>query len=70
MAEAAGRVIEWKKCLKKLKAASANSPETAVSAEKAGIEEDWILKDLLWFGDIKRTEDGRYYVECKDGKHC
>ena len=70
MAEAAGRIIEWEKCLKKPKMAGAVSPETAVSAKKAGIEEDWILKDLLWFGDIKRTKDGRYFVECKDKKRC
>ena len=49
--------------------AGAVSPETAVSAEKAGIKKDWILKDLLWFGDVKKTDDGRYYVPCEDGKH-
>lgn len=70
MASAAGWIIAWEKYLKKLKMAGAVSPETAVSAKKTGIEENWIFKDLLWFRDIKRTEDGRYYVECKDGKHC
>jgi len=46
--------------------AGAVSPETAVSVKKAGIEEDLTLKDLLWFGNIKRVKDGRYYVPCED----
>lgn len=55
----------------KIKKLGATSEETAKKPEELGIEE-WLLKRLTQSKglDVKRTSDGRYYVECKDGKHC
>lgn len=53
--------------LTKLKEAGAVSPKTAKKLkelEKIGLKEKW-----LEIPGVKRTPDGRYYLEC-DGKHC
>lgn len=70
MAEAAGRIVMIKKNLEKLKKAGAFSPETAVTAEEAGVTSSYMLKDLIRWENVKVTEDGRYYIERKDKKHC
>lgn len=59
-------------CIKLLKAAGAVSHEKAVKPEEVGISgwNEVTLQNLPIFGLAKKTEDGRYYVECKDGKHC
>jgi hypothetical protein len=61
-----------RRCIEKLKEAKALSPETAVAMDKLKL--DWLekrhFKRLAQEGKIKKTEDGRYYMECKDGKHC
>jgi hypothetical protein len=59
-------------CMKLLKDAEALSPEKAVKPEEAGISgwNEATLQNLPLFGFVKKTDDGRYYVECKDGKHC
>jgi len=63
-------MVKKKKIIEKLEKAGAFSPDTAVTAEKAGVYEGHILKDLIKQEKIKRTEDGRYYVTRKDEKHC
>jgi hypothetical protein len=67
---------------KKLKEVGATSEETAKTIEELkqhGLSQPCInfLKDSLRRGlariagnKIKETSDGRYYIECKDGKHC
>lgn len=77
-------VATEKRCLEKLKEAGATSPENAVKPEDAGILKEreysifvesptmeWdALERLIKRGEVKKTEDGRVYVECKDGKQC
>ena len=53
----------------KMKKLGATSEETAKKPEELGIEER-ILKILTSDWGVKRTSNGRYYVDCKDGKHC
>jgi hypothetical protein len=60
-------------CLEMLKKVNATSKESAVKPEDAGISGfslERALQSLIKRGKVKKTEDGRYYVECKDGKHC
>ena len=61
-----------KRCMKKYKKAKAFSPETAMTPQEAGIawHEKKAIKPLVREGKLKQTEDGRFYLECKDGKHC
>lgn len=71
MAEAVAAIlVKRKRIMEKLREVGALSGETAVAAEKAGISEGYILKDLIKQGKVEATPDGRYYVKCKDGKHC
>ena len=52
--------------IKKLKAAGASSPETAVTPKEAELD----LKEISWLqylaggalSEIKKTKEGRYYV--------
>lgn len=62
---------ERKLCMEKLKRVNALSPETAVNIEKelSSIEKRH-LKALVKLKIVGKTEDGRYYINCKDGKHC
>ncbi|MEM2995734.1 MAG: hypothetical protein QXI91_06975, partial [Candidatus Bathyarchaeia archaeon] len=53
----------------KIKKLGATSEETAKKPEELGIEER-VLKILVSDWGVKRTSDGRYYVECEDEKHC
>jgi len=59
-------------CIRLLKDAEALSSEKAVKPEEAGISgwNEVTLQNLPLFGLVKKTDAGRYYVECKDGKHC
>jgi len=54
---------------RKLKKAKATSEETAKNPEELGISVDALEKLEKW-GLVKRTKDGRYYIQCKDKKHC
>ena len=60
--------------LKRLRKAKAISLESAITREEAKIDPGLIatmaLKGLVKRKKVKITEDGHYYVECKDGKHC
>jgi len=50
---------------RKLKKARAFSQDTAKKPEELKVPEKW-LKIL----GVKKTNDGRYYIECEDKKHC
>jgi hypothetical protein len=51
---------------KKMKQLGAVSEETAMKPEELGVGE-WLLNHYMAkIRGIKRTEDGRYYVESKD----
>jgi len=51
---------------RKLKEAGAFSEKTAKTPKELGIsKEKW-----LEIPGVKKTRDGRYYVQCKDKKHC
>lgn len=55
-------------CIEKLRNAEATSPETAVKPEQAGIT-GWnrvTLESLPTFGIVGSTNDGRYYIVCKE----
>jgi hypothetical protein len=68
MAEAVAAIlVKRKRIIEKLRKVGALSCETAVAAEKAGIYEGYILKDLIKQGKVKKTEDNHYYV-CEDEK--
>jgi hypothetical protein len=70
---AAGGSTDEKRCLEKLKKANAISPENAVKPEDAGISgvfPEWALERLIKRGEVKKAEDGRVYVDCKDKKRC
>ena len=70
MAFLAGLGIRCNLAKAKMKNVGATSEETAKKPEELDIKE-WVLNcGLAKLRGIKRTEDGRYYVECKDGKHC
>jgi len=66
MAEAAGRIANEEKCLRKFKSAGAISPETAVKLEEIDLERDFVLKDLIKWGLLKETKDGRYYAPSEE----
>jgi hypothetical protein len=69
-----GGIIAERYYLKRLNKVKAVSPESAVTREEAEIDPGPIatgaLKRLVRRKKVKATEDGRYYVECKDKKHC
>jgi hypothetical protein len=70
---AAARIGAKKNIEKKIRRKGAVSVETAITPEEAGItskrELGW-LNRLVKEGKIKETSDGRYYIECEDGKYC
>jgi len=55
-----------KNAKRKLSEVGAFSPETAVKPEKIKVWEVYLEQ----VAGVKRTKDGRYYIECKDKKHC
>jgi len=57
------------KMLEKLKKARALSPDTAVALEEVEIKRNPIFDMLVKQNKVKRTENGRYYVDCKE-KRC
>lgn len=66
MAETA-MFIGYTRILNKIKRAGAVSEKTAKTASELGLKEFDLRRLKRW---VKETSDGRYYVECKDGKHC
>lgn len=70
---AAGIIGARENIEKKIRRKGAVSVETAITPEEARItskrELGW-LNRLVKEGKIKEKSDGRYYIECKDGKHC
>ncbi len=58
-----------RRTIKNIKEAGAISEETAKTSKELGIGES-TLRYLVSVKDVKKTEDGRYYIECEDGKHC
>jgi hypothetical protein len=68
---AAAAKAEEKHCLEKLEAANATSLESSVEPEDAGISGDFserTLERLIKQGEVRRTEDGRVYVDQKHQK--
>jgi hypothetical protein len=65
----AGASIAKAMTVRKMKKLKATSEETAKKPEELGVHKSYLDK-LVRLGRVKRTEDDRYYVECKDGKHC
>jgi len=45
------------------------SEEKAKTLEELGINEWFLRSGMAQIHGIRRTEDGRYYVELKDKKH-
>jgi hypothetical protein len=58
-----------KRSLKRLKEAEAFSPDTAVMPEQVGITSSYMIDDLIRWENVKRTGDGRIYIEREDEKH-
>jgi hypothetical protein len=65
----AGGSIAKTMIIRKIKKLKATSEESAKKPEELGVHKSYLDK-LVKLGRIKRTEDNRYYVECKDRKHC
>jgi hypothetical protein len=65
-------IVYSRRLSEKLRKAGAVSKETAKTIEELGLSgrEKRTLKRNVWIGKIKETEDGRYYVPCRDMKHC
>jgi len=57
-----------KRIRQKIKEAGA-TVENPKTPEELKIDKT-VLKWLVFVKDVKETSDGRYYVECKDKKHC
>ena len=62
-----GFQIGLARVLRKIKKAGAVSEETAKTAEELGLREKDLKRLKRW---VKETPDGRFYVPCKDKKHC
>jgi len=58
-----------KRIKRKVKESGAISKDTAKTDKELNIRES-TLNWLVFVKDIAKTEDGRYYVVCKDGKNC
>ena len=65
----AGLALRYRLAKAQMKKLGGVSEERAKTPEQLGIEE-WVLEKLTEGRGAKRTKDGRYYIECKDGKHC
>jgi len=62
----AGLSVRCELAKRKMQKLGATSEETARKPEELGVD-GWILNHYAAkLRGIKRTEDGRYYVECKD----
>jgi hypothetical protein len=64
----AGFMIGITRMLRRIKEAGATSEDIAKTPEELGLREADLKRLKKW--GVHRTEDGRYFVECKDGKHC
>ncbi len=69
MAEFFAGYYPRRKAVEKIKEKGAMSEDTAKTSEELGIDTD-TLKYLVFVKDVKKTKDGRYYIECEDGKQC
>jgi len=69
MAEFFATYYPRRRDVKKIIEKGVASKETAKTCEELGMSKS-TLEYLVSVKDIKKTEDGRYYVECKDKKHC
>lgn len=70
---AAALLGDERRCLERLKKADAVSQANAVKPEEAGISGfslERALQRLIKRGKIKKTEDGRIFLPCKDEKVC
>jgi len=65
----AGDAIAKAITIRKIKKAGATSEANAKKPEELGVHKSYLDK-LVKLGQLIQTEDGRYYVECKDKKHC
>jgi len=65
----AGNAIAEAMTITRMKKFKAASEENAKKPEELGVHKSYLDK-LVKLGRVKRTEGNRYYVECKDGKHC
>jgi hypothetical protein len=63
--------LREERVLKKFKQLKATTPETAVKLEEAGLtkKERERIPSLEKSAKLKKTEDGRYYISCKE-KRC
>lgn len=65
----AGLAISVELAKRKMRELGVMSEETAKKPEEMGLNE-WLLKHwIAKIHGVKRTEDGRYYVESKSDKH-
>ena len=70
---AAAFLVDERRCLGRLRKANAVSQANAVKPEEAGISGfslERALQRLIKRGKIKKTEDGRIFLPCKDEKVC
>jgi len=70
MAEVAVWFVYGRRVREKLKNAGAVSEQTAKTIEELGLSKREIrtFERNVLIGKIKKTEDGRYYVPCKEEK--
>jgi len=66
----AGLAIRIELIKKRMKELGAISEETARKPEELSTNEWLLRRGLADLRGIKRTKDDRYYVVCKDEKHC
>jgi hypothetical protein len=64
-----------KRAIRKLKKAGAVTepgvePKKAIRPEELAWDEKRALEKFIGRDGIRKTKDGRYYVECKDERHC
>jgi hypothetical protein len=70
---AAALLGDERRCLERLRRADAVSQANAVKPEEAGISGfslERALQRLIKRGKIKKTEDSRIFLPCKDEKVC
>jgi hypothetical protein len=65
MAETLPIIAIVAKTKRKLKETRATSENTAKTPKELGLPEKW-----LKIPGVKKTKDGRYYLELTDKKHC
>jgi hypothetical protein len=63
----AGRALRRALVIKKMKKLGATSQETAKWPSELGYSAKELRFLKRW---VKETPDGRFFIECKNGKHC